>query len=383
MNNIQRIQEKKQEDLIHISIYIFCLLPFLSVTSLVQLGDTIYTFWKLLGMFGFVLILLLFFLNKGVKVNKFIMLLIAYEFLDLLVGIFYYGRIAVSLTVIAISFLIQYDAKRIIQAVLFAGCFIILINFLYMMFIPISKNETYFIGGKNQLSMFIIPILILLILYMQETGKKLGLMEILICGISIASIVIAKSGTGVVAVGIAVLLFVFSPLIKRKKLALIIYIIILLFLVLGTSLLTENRYWLQFLDSMGKDSTLTGRIEIWERIFARLEASPFFGVGAGTLLLHQGNKIINEAHNILLEVLLSTGFLGLTIYILYFYQAIKGLNLKKKSHKTIFLGIIVLLVNGLTESINNAMFFTIILAIAYYYSDKGQTGLLEGDGCRS
>ena len=368
------IRKTKQEDPIYISIYIFCLLPFLSVTGLVRLGDTIYTVWKLLGMCGFVSILFLFFYNEGIRFNKFIILLVIYELLDLFVGVFFYGiiygRIAVSLTVITLTMLVQYDVKRIIQAILLAGCFIILLNFLSMLFIPISRNEVYFIGGKNQLSMFIIPILILLILYTQEKGRKLGLMEIFLCGIFIASVVLAKSGTGVVAVGVLVLLFIFSSLIKRKRFLFMAYLGMLILLTWGTSLLAENKYWLRFLGALGKDSTLTGRIEIWGNLFKKLKESPAFGIGAGTILMHQDNKIINEAHNILLEILLSTGFIGLIIYALYFYQAIKGLDLKNKKHKTIFLGIIILLVNGLTESINNTMFFTIILAISYYYSTE-------------
>ena len=76
--------------------------------------------------------------------------------------------------------------------------------------------------------------------------------------------------------------------------------------------------------------TLTGRIEIWQFVWERITERPFFGWGysASKVLLpnytgFQDNLMIDTAHNMLLQSLLSVGFVGtlpvlaVTFYLLY------------------------------------------------------------------
>src|SRR5262249_38395615 len=76
--------------------------------------------------------------------------------------------------------------------------------------------------------------------------------------------------------------------------------------------------------------TLTGRLEIWQFVWERIVERPLFGWGysASKVLLpnytgFQDNLLIDTAHNMLLQSLLSVGFVGtlpilaVTFYLLY------------------------------------------------------------------
>lgn len=53
-----------------------------------------------------------------------------------------------------------------------------------------------------------------------------------------------------------------------------------------------------------------------------------------------------------------------------FINVLKGINMNKKLEKILFVSIIVLLINGFTESINNNMIVVLTIAITNYVTNN-------------
>ena len=68
-----------------------------------------------------------------------------------------------------------------------------------------------------------------------------------------------------------------------------------------------------FTSAVGRDSTLTGRTQIWAGLIPDVERAPFLGYGFGSFWTPNsiGEHEISEAHNGYLEVCLGLGFVGL------------------------------------------------------------------------
>jgi O-antigen ligase len=68
-----------------------------------------------------------------------------------------------------------------------------------------------------------------------------------------------------------------------------------------------------FTSALGRDSTLTGRTDIWAGLLPSVQRQPLLGCGFGAFWDSQTTAIhrVNEAHNGYLDVLLQLGFVGL------------------------------------------------------------------------
>ena len=66
------------------------------------------------------------------------------------------------------------------------------------------------------------------------------------------------------------------------------------------------------------DRPASGRLHIWENAFSHFNENPYFGVGIKglrelTLIADDGNQVLH-AHNIILELLIDTGLIGLALF---------------------------------------------------------------------
>jgi O-antigen ligase len=68
-------------------------------------------------------------------------------------------------------------------------------------------------------------------------------------------------------------------------------------------------------DDLGRDATLTGRVEIWAGLSEVVSRQPFFGSGVSSFWTNERRQThqIGEAHNGYLEVVLALGFVGLAL----------------------------------------------------------------------
>jgi O-antigen ligase len=103
-----------------------------------------------------------------------------------------------------------------------------------------------------------------------------------------------------------------------------------LYIILGSLALLVLNYVFDLygtmLAALGKDTTMTGRTDIWKQLLSFAE-NPLFGTGyesfwtPSRLLLIRETRHINEAHNGYLEIYLNTGLVGLFLFSIFLFSA--------------------------------------------------------------
>lgn len=89
--------------------------------------------------------------------------------------------------------------------------------------------------------------------------------------------------------------------------------------------------WVMFVDSLGKDPTISGRTQIWSAILYYIWERPFWGFGRGAFwesgsvyAMRAGERVGHKyipphGHNEFLDLLLDVGFIGLILFCLLFF----------------------------------------------------------------
>jgi exopolysaccharide production protein ExoQ len=133
----------------------------------------------------------------------------------------------------------------------------------------------------------------------------------------------AMSATSATALAVGLTIFIILLLINKFKIypgANTISVIIIAGIIFGTlTVFTSGQTVGSLTSSVGRDSTLTGRTEIWEQYLPMAMQHPLLGHGFGgfwtaEIINYQG---VNEVHNGYLEVILHTGFIGLIFVSLF------------------------------------------------------------------
>jgi exopolysaccharide production protein ExoQ len=121
-----------------------------------------------------------------------------------------------------------------------------------------------------------------------------------------------------------VLFFLFRILRWRRKKALVLLSIVGTALILVTGNLVLQNFS-QFMNLLGKDPTMTGRLPIWQECLHFVGMKPFLGYGYGafwTVTSHPARLIreavdwdtLPHAHNGYIDLLLALGVVGLLLY---------------------------------------------------------------------
>lgn len=177
-----------------------------------------------------------------------------------------------------------------------------------------SWNNIYFLGLDNQFARIIIPALGLLFLLPNRWEGFKNIFFSFIIILSNAYVVFTcKSATLILAFVILILGIFFSKYFKiffSGKLLFICYISIFVVFVLFNNL--QITFVSDFVTYFfKKDITFSGRTVIWMKALNEFLNSPIWGQGA-TLT---GNMIGNlSAHNIILQILLENGMIGLLLF---------------------------------------------------------------------
>lgn len=132
------------------------------------------------------------------------------------------------------------------------------------------------------------------------------------------------------------------------KILLTIYTIVAISLIS----LNSNSFIQNFVvNVLHKDATLSTRTYIWKEILDKIYDHPFIGHGVlkqsvYTSITH--SPFANSAHNMLLALLMEGGLLGILLYIAIIKKSFANI-LKNQCNIILILGIVVLLVVGLTS----------------------------------
>ena len=167
----------------------------------------------------------------------------------------------------------------------------------------------------------------------------------------------------------------------NKKILFILSSILVLFIIIFTNSNFIKRVQTSFNFQKG---SLAVRFDIWQRSLEAIKQKPFLGYGLETqgeilvksyktkeALFSYPNSYPNRAHNIILDIILTQGLLGLLIYFLfitYFFQIIFK-NIKIKNKPYLFLSIFLALTSYLFSllfsfsNISDLIYFWFLLAL--------------------
>ena len=345
-----------------------------------------YAAWKKIGdiiniMRVFVCIWCLsYFFLKRVKIDKFISFVVLF-YLSLLFSTFYFGQTYVNLLFEFISILSWiilfktniFDNKKFFTNLENTFLFLLTINLITIVLFPggfyqnsSGYSSNYFLGYDNNLITYIFPALALSFTNSYGETGKVGLKSIYLLIISLLSIILTWSATGVVAISIIVVLFSIYTF-KKKDFPINKYIIIVLSLFVCIVVL-----WLQNIFSFiiegwrKKELSFTGRTYIWDIFIKQIKQSLFIGHGIVDYKYLIKSLNAGHAHDYFLQILYQGGIIALSMFLGFFFTAINKMkNCKQKK----YVGIIIFayLISFIFEAYTLTNMFIIVLLISYYY----------------
>lgn len=265
---------------------------------------------------------------------------------------------------------------------------IIIVNFLSIIIFPggIYKTvyaDNWFLGYKNIMIRTLLPSLALNCIVSYHTNGHFKLKDYILFGIVLASILLSGSSTSIVVLAVFGIFIFLSTHFKHKFIPnLKIIIIVSLILSISVAFFEFQNLFSDYISKyFGKDTTLTGRVFIWEAVISLFKESPFIGYG-----YHNGEewiKIINftfadsrvsvsHPHNYFLYCLLQGGILYIIMLVVVsFYIDKHFINNYKNDEICILLAMyIAFFVEGITESLTSAPLF--IPLLAFFSSLKGR-----------
>lgn len=125
--------------------------------------------------------------------------------------------------------------------------------------------------------------------------------------------------------------------------------------------------WL-IVDILGKDLSLSGRTETWRLAVEQVKNNPIIGYG-------YGHKVTEKfyAHNAILEMLITTGLIGLVLYINMVWKAMKQINAKRKNEvrNIAVMAMASIILANITEAfLYNISQLTIIVLVCHWFGIK-------------
>src|SRR5690625_4116845 len=193
----------------------------------------------------------------------------------------------------------------------------------------------YFLGVPNQFAAILIPSVIISVTYSLTRFNKIILSTKLLIAAVFFSFIYFWSATSLVGISLIIiyLLFIHKGLLRYliNHRTITIGILFLFFSVVYFTNLDIFSFIIE--DILNKDLTLSTRTRIWEEAKFMIGESPYFGYGPiedGRYLTFS-NLNQRDAHNMVLQILLQSGFLGLSIFVLLIMYMLKQIS-KYKSY---------------------------------------------------
>jgi exopolysaccharide production protein ExoQ len=235
-------------------------------------------------------------------------------------------------------------------------------------------------GSANNMALIAAFALIVIGLYAREFHRihwSFVPVAVLICG---AALVLTNSRTPLAMV--LVILFMTYALTWRR-----LHIAILLvsagLLAVSILLPVSDQILLKVVSRSGSAdelTSLTGRTEIWYTVLKLVEQRPWTGYGyaSSVFVLPEHQNAIgfatSHAHNLALQLLLTTGWVGLILFVM----TIIGIGIRAVLHnnRVMFALLAFVLLNGITESsgfTTLANICTLAFALAVTYPTMGET----------
>lgn len=315
-------------------LYIFLLLPFFEMPYLFILSATIGTIYKIHKIASGLLILFLVLKNR--KYSKIINYIVLYLLVLIISTIYNSGDFnylfSLVLGILTLCLITDYGLRN--HTDYFLKAFELMLSILvYMNFLTIVLNpdglyiaadtlysENWLLGYRNSLILYVFPALLCSVINSyRKTDKLLPRTKFLFVISTISTIL---SGSSTLLVGLF-LMFIFMffkrYFINKRFLNTKTYLVNYLVMFFGIIIFrVQNIFSFVIVNILKRDLTFTGRIYIWDYVIEFIKEKPILGYGVeSTIKRYAKTKYWKSfhAHNIFLEVLYKTGFIGFIIFI--------------------------------------------------------------------
>lgn len=318
---------------------------------------------------------------KGKKISPFILGIFLFVIIRVLITVYYNGFLNLvvyhSIPQISICLLGEILLKRkelnYIKILSFFLSVIILINLITIIVYPYGLYldgtiPSYFLGNRNSLARIIIPALGVICFSSIYYNRKLTISFFLVLFCSILTSVLILSSTLL----ITMLLLLFTILVMyRKKITYFIsynkMMISYIILFISITLFNLQNLFSFFIEGyLGKSITLSDRTIIWQEAYKMIGKSILIGYGAikGATYVEILGGIRYSAHNFFLQLLLETGLLGFTTFLVLLILV--GMRMKKVRKNKLSIIIVIFVaftfITYLTEAHYDITVFFILLS---------------------
>jgi O-antigen ligase len=203
--------------------------------------------------------------------------------------------------------------------------------------------------------------------YLWGQNKKRSWFYILTTALAVYTTYLTHGATSNVTMLLMILMAAYYTIFKKTiefRTFLIAYVAIFISLIIMQS--TENPLLAGIFQIFEKDSSMTGRTDIWKTSLRLIAEYPIFGRGYDTQVLWQNGIGENDPHNSILYMLLTQGLCGTIIFFVLFYNTLtkaKALLRYNPLFSYMYIFIITWMIRGLTESVFSYTHFVFWIAI--------------------
>lgn len=251
------------------------------------------------------------------------------------------------------------NKENIIKGLKYSTLFLIFISIILYLFIPTlgkyyaGYGEYTFLGVADNRNGYIEFALASIVSIL---SLKNNLIDKILIIIIISTILLTKSTTSIIVTFLALLLILIKTIFKKKnnyhkvmKIVMFAWIIFIIFIIVNHNFNLVGTFF-------HKSSTLTGRTYIWSQSIEEIKNHFIIGYGYDNEILSSITNsvyskyfVLNDTHNAVLYILLSSGLLGLISTIMYFAFFIKQ-KIEYNQNEYFYIYIIASIVRGLSES---------------------------------
>jgi exopolysaccharide production protein ExoQ len=279
------------------------------------------------------------------------------------------------------------EQMRLIFAV---GCLIVIGSYLMVTLFPARGLDSQghwigLFGHKNALGIYL-SVYLSAFFFMSRRMTLLRLLGFGIVLLGVIAVYMSQSRTGWVTCAFLLVYVCLSRVLKRFKSMDFPAIIFAFLSLIGIFGLIAFENFSSFTHLLGKDTSLTGRTEIWKEALWAINRHLFFGYGYSGFwngLSPESNAVnvqissalngqeFNHAHNAFLTLTLQVGIVGMTVLVISLFvalrNAIRSIFVHRSKAALWYLGILLaILVAGSDESMfmNYLSLMSVLLVLA-------------------
>ncbi|MCD7771220.1 MAG: hypothetical protein LUH23_03950 [Oscillospiraceae bacterium] len=211
-----------------------------------------------------------------------------------------------------------------------------------------KTNQEYFLASDNFMGYYFVPLMTVIILYSVLKFGKVTFISWFAAIIPVINMVLVWSGTGVFGCFLFLALLIVClvathvsglrcPFTVNRLIWIYIAVFVILVVLQGTDVFSFITVGI-----LHKTSTLTGRTDRWAAALQEIFNSPYtalFGHGGSSGGRYIISSVNDAAHNLMLDITLQSGLIGVGLFIATFLSGLK----KLRYHQDSLIGQIVLI----------------------------------------